>query len=500
MTQRAGRAGREAPGKCLRLCSAAEFQARARFDEPELQRADLTGALLQSLAAGFGDLGALPWLEAPPAAHLDAAWIVLEELNAVDAEKKLTPKGAALARAPLHPRLASLAWEARAGSSKEWDDLMACLGLLNEGRLRELDFFTAIQRYEPMGPARQLFKQLSDWLEREKERPAATQGPWLERLAFALMQSFPEQLAFSRHGTDKRGEAKFVLAGGSEAMLRSDSFGVKPGLYFIAEVLETRALGLAAGMPRVQSLFPILPDWILAALPNRVKEEPVLAWDANAKRVSLRERLAYGVLSLDEGEAHSAAAKAAGAELLLKEAKKAGLGAFCGEGQPDKYLSRRAFILQGKPNLDLPGEDELWGVVEQLARDGALSFEALRSADPLRLLLDQRPEVRKTLEAETPAKLRLPSGRETSIHYEAGKPPWVASRLQDFFGQRETPVVAGQRCTVHLLAPNQRPQQVTQDLAGFWEREYPRLRKELMRKYPRHAWPEDPYDPKGAKS
>lgn len=104
MTQRAGRAGREAPGKCLRLCSAAEYQARARYDEPELQRADLTGALLQSLAAGFGDLGALPWLEAPPQAHLDAAWAVLDELGAVDAEKNLTPKGAALARAPLHPR------------------------------------------------------------------------------------------------------------------------------------------------------------------------------------------------------------------------------------------------------------------------------------------------------------------------------------------------------------------------------------------------------------
>jgi ATP-dependent helicase HrpB len=131
-------------------------------------------------------------------------------------------------------------------------------------------------------------------------------------------------------------------------------------------------------------------------------------------------------------------------------------------------------------------------VVEGLARDGALSFEALRSADPLRLLLDRRPEIRRTLEAETPPKLRLPSGRETSIHYEAGKPPWVASRLQDFFGLRETPMVAGQRLTVQLLAPNGRPQQVTQDLAGFWEREYPRIRKELMRKYPRHAWPEDP--------
>jgi ATP-dependent helicase HrpB len=92
--------------------------------------------------------------------------------------------------------------------------------------------------------------------------------------------------------------------------------------------------------------------------------------------------------------------------------------------------------------------------------------------------------------------LRLPNGRETSIHYGEGQDAWVSSRLQDFFGMRETPVVAGRPLTVHLLAPNQRPQQVTQDLQGFWDREYPRLRRELMHKYPRHAWPEDPLHPK----
>jgi ATP-dependent helicase HrpB len=492
MAQRAGRAGREAPGLCLRLCSPAEFQARARYDEPELQRADLTGPLLQALAAGYGDLAELPWLEPPPAGHLDAAWAALRELGAVDAARRLTPKGAALARAPLHPRLAALAWEARAGSSAEWDSLLACLSLLNEGRLRELDFWTALKRWEPQGVSRQLARQLSDWLEREKGRPAAVLGEWQERLAMALIQAFPEQVAFSRQGSDRRGEAKFVLAGGSEAVCRNEAWGLKPGFYFLAELLETRALGMTTALPRVQSLFPIQPEWILAALPERVKEESVLVWDAAAKRVQARERLAYGCLSLDEGEARSPAVKAAVAELLIREARKAGLGAFCGDGQPEKYLGRRAFILSLKPELKLPGEDELWAVIERLAREGATSFQALAAADPLRLLLDADPELRRTLEREAPSKLRLPSGREIAIHYEPGKAPWVAARLQDFFGMRETPRVAGQPLTLHLLAPNQRPQQVTQDLAGFWEREYPRLRKELMRKYPRHAWPEDP--------
>jgi ATP-dependent helicase HrpB len=93
-----------------------------------------------------------------------------------------------------------------------------------------------------------------------------------------------------------------------------------------------------------------------------------------------------------------------------------------------------------------------------------------------------------------PPRIRLPSGRETKVHYEPGKPPWIASRLQDFFGMRETPRIGRERTpvVVHLLAPNQRAVQTTTDLAGFWERLYPQVRRELMRRYPRHSWPESP--------
>ena len=103
---------------------------------------------------------------------------------------------------------------------------------------------------------------------------------------------------------------------------------------------------------------------------------------------------------------------------------------------------------------------------------------------------------RKTvgLSEMAPARIRLPSGRQTMVHYEPGKPPWIASRLQDFFGMRETPRIGREQTpvVVHLLAPNQRAVQMTADLAGFWERLYPQVRRELMRRYPRHSWPERP--------
>ena len=500
MIQRAGRAGREAPGRCLRLCSSAEFQARSRYDTPELQRADLAPAVLESLACGFGDLGALPWLQMPPSAHVDAAMSLLRELGALDADFGLTAKGRALARAPLHPRLGAVAWEARAGSPQEWHELLACLALLEGGRLRELDFFTALRRFEPQGTARLLLRQLGDWLEGEKERPASTQIPWDLRLTLALMRAFPDQVAFSRQGTDKRGQTRFVLASGGEADCRDDSFSASPGFYLLIEIVESRALGQAAGLPRVQSVVPLQPDWLMDALPQRIKETAVVTFDAGAQRVQVRERLTYGVLVLDEGPARSQGARDAAASALVKEARKQGLKALCGDGQPETYLARRSFALQGRQDLELPDEHAIWAVVEELARGGALSFMSLRQADPLRQALERMPQGRRALDECAPTRLRLPSGRETAIHYPAGQPPWVASRLQDFFGMVQTPSVAGRPLTVHLLTPNQRPQQVTQDLAGFWSRDYPRVRKELMRKYPRHAWPEDPLKSEAGKS
>ena len=104
------------------------------------------------------------------------------------------------------------------------------------------------------------------------------------------------------------------------------------------------------------------------------------------------------------------------------------------------------------------------------------------------------PAARRLLEEIAPERIRLPGGRQVRVHYERGQPPWIASRLQDFFGMRQSPTVArgAPPVVVHLLAPNQRPVQMTTDLAGFWQRLYPQVRRELSRRYPKHRWPEDP--------
>ena len=122
------------------------------------------------------------------------------------------------------------------------------------------------------------------------------------------------------------------------------------------------------------------------------------------------------------------------------------------------------------------------------------SFAELRKANLLQLLDADLAPLRAQLDRIAPTHAELPRRRRVAIHYELDRAPWIASRLQDFFGAPRGPAVANGRVplVLHLLAPNQRPVQVTQDLPGFWQRHYPELRRQLMRRYPKHGWPEDP--------
>jgi ATP-dependent helicase HrpB len=208
-----------------------------------------------------------------------------------------------------------------------------------------------------------------------------------------------------------------------------------------------------------------------------------------------RERLLYDDLVLEETRAPRADPEAV-AQRLAAEAVSRGPRAFAPEGAVDRVVARLAFAAAQAPDAGLapPSEEDLAAALRDLCA-GRRSFAELAEADlPGALLSRLDPRARAALERLAPDRVTLPGGRTARIQYEAGKPPWVESRLQDFFGVAVGPSVAGGRVplVLHLLAPNQRAVQVTTDLAGFWDRHYPAIRRELMRRYPRHAWPEDP--------
>jgi ATP-dependent helicase HrpB len=236
-------------------------------------------------------------------------------------------------------------------------------------------------------------------------------------------------------------------------------------------------------------------EMLLELFPSSLRFEEQLLWNAEAERVDAVDRLLYQDLVLEESRASRLDPERAAA-LLREQALARGPAAFAAEGALERLLSRSAFAArfagEALPALTL---EDARGALSELCA-GRRSFAELREAGLVAAVLARLPPAaRPLLERLAPERIALPGGRSVEVHYPAGgEAPWIESRLQDFFGLAQGPSLAGGRVPVvlHLLAPSRRPVQVTTDLAGFWERHYPAVRRELMRRYPRHAWPEDP--------
>lgn len=515
--QRAGRAGRLGPGLCLRLWSAPEQRDRAPATEPEIVRVDLAGATLQLLAWGEPDPASFPWVEAPPPEALRRALGLLAQLGAVDQAGVLTPLGRSLAGLPAHPRLARLLAAGHAAGA-QWE---ACLGaaLLGERDVLErldlrqggaahasdsdvLDRVQALRAYEregtehagprPLqrGSARAVLRaaeQLSRLATRafgpEPDRGHRSYADVDEALLRALLDAFPDRLARRR----KAGEARALMVGGRGVRLGLESAVTEAELFVCVE------LDGAGADARVRMASAVERDWIDGGQ-ERISVEA--AFDEEREKVVGRRRTYLGPLLLAEHD--GPAPDQAEAEALLLEVAQRKLSRVLPMEGSDwhGFLERVRSLDAWMPDLELGAWSE-----EQLAQllpglvGGCRSLADLRQArwlDALRGQLGHRKLA--MLEREAPERLRVPSGNNLRLTYEKGRPPVLAARIQEMFGQEDTPRVAGGRVPVllHLLAPNGRPQQVTDDLGSFWDTTYSSVRRELRRRYPRHSWPEDP--------
>ncbi len=531
--QRAGRAGRTGPGRALRLYTRHDHDARPEFDVPEVLREDLSETLLALSAFGAAD--ALEWFEPPPPAALDAARTLLARLGALDARGAPTDVGRSMLRVPGHPRQGRLLVEAAARGAADAGALVAAL--LGERDLRDRralegaalpptgpsDLLELAQvfdeaaraRFDPdrlrrMGVsagaaqavdrARRQLARVARGLPRRPpatraQAPAAAATATEEALLAATLTAYPDRVARRR----TPGSDEIVLSGGGSARLDPSSVVREAPLLVAVDAEERRGerRGPGARGPevRVRIASAVTQELLLDLFPDALRYEEAVVWNAAAERVDAAERLLYGDLVLEEARAARADPEKVAA-LLAAEALARGPRAFAEEGAVDALGARLAFAAAHAPDAGLaaPSEADLAAALAELCA-GRRSFAELREADlPGALLARQGPRARAALEKLAPERVTLPGGRTARIHYEAGKPPWVESRLQDFFGMSAGPSVGGGRVplVLHLLAPNQRAVQVTTDLAGFWDRHYPALRRELMRRYPRHAWPEDP--------
>ena len=525
-TQRAGRAGRTQPGRVIRLYTKHDHDTRRAFEVPEVLRAELAGVALELRGMGVG-LGELRWLEAPPAAATAAAEATLLRLGAIDASGAITPLGRKILRFPAHPRVGRLICEAEArGVAPEACVIAALLGARElrlerrgpQGQARisspsdlidDLDAFVAA-RDGGLRPDRLRREGLDvatahavDRASRQLERiadarlaPAPRTDNDIDRaLQICVLTAFPDRVGKRRAPNS----AEIVFAGGGSGTLAASSAVIEAPLVVAVDATEGsgRPGGGASSKVQIRRASAVQAEWLLDLYIDHIAERDELVWNAAKERVERVVQMTYDGLAIDEQRDVEGARRAGrpAAELLAKQAIAAGIERFVDAEALAQWRARVTFVAKLAPQAGIlaPTDDALAAVVAR-ACEGATSFAELRSLGLLDLLDASLGEQRALVQRLAPTHLALPRRGRVQIRYELDRPPWIASRMQDFFGLARAPTVGDGKTplVLHLLAPNQRPVQVTQDLPGFWVKHYPGLRKQLMRKYPKHAWPEDP--------
>jgi ATP-dependent helicase HrpB len=512
--QRAGRAGRAQPGVCVRLWDEPGHRSRPEQTEPEIRRVDLCGAVLQLLALGEADVSRFPWLDPPRPETVGQSLRLLEQLQLLD-NGTPTDLGRVAVRLPVHPRLGRLLIEGQRLGHPDRAALAAALLSERDPFTREFDSGPPVRTAPPTASDVLDRVEVMEAFERQKrldtalgrlhrgaafgvlevrdhllrllrgERPGLprTSGDPDEAVLRAVLAAYPDRLARRR----ETGSSRAVTAGGRGVKLAPTSGVTEPELFVCVDVDAGGAdsfVRLASGVER---------DWLP---PERITSRIEVTFDEQTERLAARKRTRFDDLVLDESHAHIADEGEAARVLAAAAAERLDKVLPPPDSEAGRYRTRVRCLRAWVPELKLPAFEatDLRELLEHLAR-GRRSLAELRNGPWPDLLRGQLTyEQSRALEREAPERLEVPSGSHIRIEYEEGRPPVLAARIQELFGLTETPRLAGGRVKVllHLLAPNYRPQQVTDDLGSFWKNTYPQVRKELRARYPKHSWPDDP--------
>jgi len=482
--QRTGRAGRTAPGVCYRLFGEQTFQAMTAFSPAEILTADLAPLLLELAAWGIrvnsGDpmevaytVPGIKWLDPPPVAHLAAAGELLQLLGALNGEGQITPLGRRMVRLPVHPRLARLLLEAESR-----DQLPAACRFAAQLSNRA-SAGAAIERTE---------RQLRQLMGVRGTNSATLADDLL--MAPLYLAAWPDRIAQHRPGDQDR----YLLASGRGALL-SKSCLSRPALGVALQVDGgTGAEGL------IHQLAAATQEQIRETVPQLVLRQRQVTWDEAAGRVAAAEQERIGAVVLASRQVGVTDAEAL--PLLLEQVSRRGLAGLNWSAAARQLQGRVGCAARLLPEEGWPDLSDTW-LAGQLADWlgpqllGVRSWQDIQKVDlqqALQQILGWR--LLQALDTVAPTHLQVPSGRKAAVDYTVDEGPVLAVKLQELFGLASSPTVCRgrQALLVHLLSPAGRPVAVTRDLQGFWQRGYPEVRKELRGRYPKHPWPDDPWN------
>jgi ATP-dependent helicase HrpB len=521
--QRSGRAGRTAPGLCIRLWTLQEHAARRAQETPEILRHDLAEAVLTLKAGGIDDLCGFRWLEPPDPAALEKTLTLLTDLGALDPRERLTRTGERMAQFPMHPRYARMLIAAgefgcvrqacliaaltqnkellqrHAGKEtrEERNELFGEDDVSDFQRLMRAWSFADKNRYslaacKPLGIHAAVARQVTPLYERFMQL-AEQQGLTVNRnapsddaLQKCLLTAFSDRLARRcDHGT-----LRCELVHGRTGELARESTVRDAELFVAAEITE---IGQTRGQTGVllNLATAVQREWLEELFPADFRTERAALYDPNLKRVVVEHRTLFRDLALDRSITQDPNPDEAAA-VLAAEVLRGTLDIPGWNEETEQWILRVNLLAGWCPDLGIPVIDETARrtLLEELCL-GAVCRKDLRETDVpsvVRAWLSR--EQQRWVEEQAPERVKLPSGHRAKIRYEVGHKPVISAMIQDFFGTTTTPRIAFGRVplVVELLAPNRRPVQTTEDLESFWRTAYPELRPALSRRYPKHRW------------
>jgi ATP-dependent helicase HrpB len=524
--QRAGRAGRTAPGHCLRLWTTHDQSARPAQELSEVKRLDLSEVILTLKASGVNDVQTFRWLEVPDARALERANMLLTDLGAIDdTTGALTEVGRRMVAFPAHPRYARMLLAAHDYGCVRPVALIAALTQGRELLVRrqakevedgrddlfdaetESDFFVLmrawrdaerngydIERCRQLGVHAQAARQVGPLFE-QFLRIAAAEGLDISEnpagqavVARCVLVGFPDHLAKRLDATTRRCE----LVHGRRGVLARESV-VKAPLFVVSEVREVeRGGGRDRALNVVLNLATaIKKEWLRELFPDNFKEVHVVVYDPALKRVVAREEKRFRDLVLEEKLSDNPPAEEA-AKILARELAAGRCVLENWNESVEQWILRVNRLREWMPELTLPaigGEDRV--AMLELICHGAFSFNQIKNRPVLSVVKSWLSRQQQAwIEEYAPERIQLPRGRTVKVFYSVDAAPTIAARIQDLYGINEALWIAGRRVRVRIqvLAPSNRPVQVTENLSVFWRETYPKLKPELQRKYPKHVW------------
>ncbi|MBJ6723084.1 ATP-dependent helicase HrpB [Geomonas sp. Red875] len=495
--QRAGRAGRVAPGTCYRLWTEHTQRTLLPYTPPEILVSDLAPLALDLALWGVNDPASLSWLDAPPPAHLAEAKALLTQLGALEPRGALTPLGKRMAALPMHPRLAALLV---AGEAIEEGSLACTLAaLLSErdlvpaggGALSDSDLVDRMEALARKAEGSKAVERAATYFRRALGMTGgspATADPAV--VGELLLKGYPDRIAKQR----APGSDRYLLANGFGGKL-SGRTALRDQPFLVA--IEVAGGGTEA---EIHLASAVSLDAIRRSFARSITRGRRVFWDEREARVVTREEERLGALVLSERQANPSPEEAA---LALTEGILAGPGI---AGLPwsetaRQYRNRVRFVAEALPEEELPDLSDQ-ALAERIGEwlaphlSGVRSLAQLSRVDLLGALKGMLTwKEQKLVDDAAPTHIAVPSGSRIAVEYPEHGAPFLAVKLQEMFGLAETPRLARGRVPVviHLLSPARRPIQVTADLKSFWNSGYLEVKKELKGRYPKHPWPDDPW-------